>query len=89
VSFKDPRGQKILQQLAAKSDILVENYLPGTLEKYGLSYKQLSKLNPSLIYASITGYEQPCCLVWIARGRLTIFTDMDKPGRTVSVQVTM
>ncbi|KAA8892878.1 CoA-transferase family III domain-containing protein [Sphaerosporella brunnea] len=58
ISFKEPRGQKVLQQLAAKSDILVENYLPGTLEKYGLSYNHLSKLNPSLIYVSITGYGQ-------------------------------
>jgi succinate--hydroxymethylglutarate CoA-transferase len=77
VSFKDPRGQKILQQLAAKSDVLVENYLPGTLEKYGLSYKQLSKLNPSLIYASITGYDRPCFLV-----RVILIDHLHRYGQT-------
>lgn len=58
LSFKDPRGQKVLHALAVQSDVLVENYLPGTLAKYGLSYDHLSKVNPSLIYASITGYGQ-------------------------------
>lgn len=38
--------------------MLVENYLPGGLEKYGMDYKSVSKINPSLIYASITGYGQ-------------------------------
>lgn len=61
ISFKDPRGQQILQRLAAESDVLVENYLPGTLERYGLSYKQLAAANPRLIYASITG-----CVRWAA-----------------------
>lgn len=42
----------------AKSDILVENYLPGTLAKYKLDYDSLSAINPGLIYASITGYGQ-------------------------------
>ena len=41
-----------------KSDILVENYLPGTLAKYGLDYDSLQQINPRLIYASITGYGQ-------------------------------
>ena len=38
--------------------MVVEIYLPGTLQKYGLDYATLSKLNPRLIYASITGYGQ-------------------------------
>lgn len=58
VSFKSPHGQKILQKLVATSDVLVENYLPGTLSKYGLDYPTLNKSYPSLIYASITGYGQ-------------------------------
>lgn len=41
-----------------KCDILVENYLPGSLKKYGLDYATLRNINPSLIYASITGYGQ-------------------------------
>jgi succinate--hydroxymethylglutarate CoA-transferase len=39
-------------------DVLVENYLPGSLAKYQMDYATLSKLNPKLVYASITGYGQ-------------------------------
>ncbi|KAF4437180.1 alpha-methylacyl-coa racemase [Fusarium acutatum] len=58
VSFKEKEGAKLIQTLADKADIIVENYLPGTLKKYGLDYNTLSKTNPRLIYASITGYGQ-------------------------------
>ncbi|KAL2205507.1 succinyl-CoA:3-ketoacid-coenzyme A transferase 1 mitochondrial precursor [Sarocladium strictum] len=58
ISFKDTRGADILRKLASKADVLVENYLPGTLEKYGLDYEMVQKSNPALIYASITGYGQ-------------------------------
>ena len=58
LSFASPQGQSILHKLAQTSDILVENYLPNTLSKYNLDYATLSALNPSLIYASITGYGQ-------------------------------
>lgn len=58
LSFASPSGQSILHRLAQKCDILVENYLPHALAKYDLSYAHLSTLNPSLIYASITGYGQ-------------------------------
>ena len=49
---------QILHSLAQKCDVLVENYLPGSLKKYNMDYTTLSNLNPSLIYASITGYGQ-------------------------------
>jgi succinate--hydroxymethylglutarate CoA-transferase len=58
LSFQHKSGVEILHKLAAESDILVENYLPGTLKKYGMDYETLHKLNPRLIYASITGYGQ-------------------------------
>ncbi|KAJ4415906.1 hypothetical protein N0V85_002508 [Neurospora sp. IMI 360204] len=58
LSFQDPAGVEILQKLAAKCDILVENYVPGSLKKYGLDYETLRQINPALIYASITGYGQ-------------------------------
>lgn len=58
LSFKDERGAEILRNLAKKVDVVIENYLPGSLKKYGLDYETLSKLNPRLIYASITGYGQ-------------------------------
>ena len=44
------------QQLATKCDVVVENYLPGKLDKLGLGYDQLKSSVPSLIYCSITGY---------------------------------
>lgn len=58
VNLKDPRGAKIVRELAEVCDILVENYLPGSLEKMGLSYKDLTAVSPHLIYCSISGYGQ-------------------------------
>lgn len=58
VNIADPRGQKILQALAAQSDILVENFKVGDLARYGLDYATLRVENPGLIYCSITGFGQ-------------------------------
>ncbi|KAK3390786.1 CoA-transferase family III domain-containing protein [Podospora didyma] len=58
LSFQEPAGVEILHELAAKCDILVENYIPGALKKYGMDYESIRKINPGLIYASITGYGQ-------------------------------
>lgn len=58
LSFQDPAGVEILHKLAATCDILVENYIPGALKKYGMDYDTIHKINPGLIYASITGYGQ-------------------------------
>ncbi|KAG6098520.1 hypothetical protein E4U30_007904 [Claviceps sp. LM220 group G6] len=58
LSFQHKQGVDILHKLVAKCDILVENYLPGTLKKYALDYDTLRSINPGLIYASITGYGQ-------------------------------
>lgn len=58
VSFKDPKGADLIRKLALQADVFVENYLPGTLKKYGLDFKTLSEANPKLIYASVTGYGQ-------------------------------
>ncbi|GAB7348927.1 hypothetical protein MBLNU459_g7613t1 [Dothideomycetes sp. NU459] len=58
LSFAHPSGVEILHKLAKNCDVLVENYLPGALKKYGMDYETLSKVNPGLIYASITGYGQ-------------------------------
>ncbi|KAM4059799.1 coA-transferase family III domain-containing protein [Hirsutella rhossiliensis] len=58
LSFQHKQGVDILHKLVAKCDIVVENYLPGTLKKYSLDYETLRAINPSLIYASITGYGQ-------------------------------
>jgi succinate--hydroxymethylglutarate CoA-transferase len=56
--MKAEGGRQLIHDLVKESDILVENYLPGKLAKLGLGYKELSKINPKLIYASITGYGQ-------------------------------
>ena len=58
VNIADPRGQKIIQALATRSDVLVENFKPGDLVRYGLDYQTLNALNPRLIYCSITGFGQ-------------------------------
>ncbi|UNI21156.1 Succinate--hydroxymethylglutarate CoA-transferase [Purpureocillium takamizusanense] len=58
LSFQHKAGVEILHKLVAKCDILVENYLPGTLKRYSMDYETLRKINPALIYASITGYGQ-------------------------------
>ncbi|OLN88026.1 Succinate-hydroxymethylglutarate CoA-transferase 3 [Colletotrichum chlorophyti] len=58
LNFQHPSGTEILHRLVAKCDILVENYLPGTLKKYAMDYDTLRAINPRLIYASITGYGQ-------------------------------
>lgn len=58
VNIADPRGQEIVRALAARADILVENFKPGDLDRYGLGYATLRALNPRLIYCSITGFGQ-------------------------------
>ena len=58
VDFRKPEGQTIVRDLVAEADILIENFKVGGLAKYGLDYDSLSKLNPRLIYCSITGFGQ-------------------------------
>lgn len=58
LSFQHKSGVEILHKLAKECDVLVENYLPGGLKKYNMDYDTLHKINPKLIYASITGYGQ-------------------------------
>ena len=56
LNLKDPRGRDLLRSLAARTDILVENYRPAIMESFGLGYEDLRKVNPGLIYASISGF---------------------------------
>jgi len=58
LDISKPEGQRIVRELAAKCDVLIENYKVGTLARYGLSYEQLRAINPRLIYCSITGFGQ-------------------------------
>jgi crotonobetainyl-CoA:carnitine CoA-transferase CaiB-like acyl-CoA transferase len=58
VDLKTPEGRDIVRRLVPGSDILMENFRPGTAARLGLGYDQLSGLNPRLVYASISGYGQ-------------------------------
>jgi crotonobetainyl-CoA:carnitine CoA-transferase CaiB-like acyl-CoA transferase len=58
LDLRKPEGQQALRDLASKSDILIENFRPGTLEKWGLGYDVLRKLNPGIIMVRVSGYGQ-------------------------------
>jgi crotonobetainyl-CoA:carnitine CoA-transferase CaiB-like acyl-CoA transferase len=58
VNLKTPEGQTIVKDLATRADVLVENFKVGDLQRYGLDYPNLSALNETLIYCSITGFGQ-------------------------------
>jgi crotonobetainyl-CoA:carnitine CoA-transferase CaiB-like acyl-CoA transferase len=56
VNLSKPEGQRVVRELAAKSDVLLENYKYGDLDRYGLGYARLSADNPGLVYCSVTGF---------------------------------
>ena len=58
IDFKTARGRELLDALIARADVIVENFRPGTLERMGLGYTELSKRDPRLIYVSISGFGQ-------------------------------
>lgn len=58
VDIGKAEGVELIRKLAEESDVLLENFKAGTLERYGLGYAQLSQINPKLIYCSITGFGQ-------------------------------
>lgn len=58
VDIATPEGQKVIRELAAQSDVVLENYKAGQLKKYGLDYESLREVKPDLIYCSVTGFGQ-------------------------------
>lgn len=58
LNLQTEQGKKILKELAQKADVLVENFSPGTMDKLGLNSEEICKLNPRLIYASLSAYGQ-------------------------------
>jgi crotonobetainyl-CoA:carnitine CoA-transferase CaiB-like acyl-CoA transferase len=56
VNLKSPRGLALVKEMAAKADVFIENMAPGTIEKLGLGYAELSKINPRLVYAQVKGF---------------------------------
>lgn len=58
VDIAHPEGQELIRKLVAESDVLLENFKVGGLKRYGLDYDSLKRINPKLIYCSITGFGQ-------------------------------
>src|SRR5262245_1327307 len=58
LNFESAEGQRIVKKLAARSDVLLENFKVGGLKKFGLDYASLAQVNPRLIYCSVTGFGQ-------------------------------
>ena len=58
IDLARPAGQELVRELAARADVLVENYKVGDMARYGLDFPRLHALNPQLVYCSITGYGQ-------------------------------
>ncbi len=56
LNLKHPEGRRIFLELVKRSDVLLENFRPGTMERLGLGYEDLKKVNPRLIYAAISGF---------------------------------
>ena len=58
INMKDARGKEAFMKLAAKADIITENFRPGVVKKLGIDYDAVSKINPGVIYASMSGFGQ-------------------------------
>lgn len=58
IDIRTPEGQELIHELAASCDVLIQNFKPGGLKKYGLDYDQMKERHPHLVYAAISGYGQ-------------------------------
>jgi crotonobetainyl-CoA:carnitine CoA-transferase CaiB-like acyl-CoA transferase len=58
IDLREPEGQEIIRKLASEIDIIIENFRPGTLEKWGIGYEDLKRINPKIIMIRISGYGQ-------------------------------
>ena len=58
LNFKDPEGIKIFLQLAKDADVIVENFTPGVMTRFGLDYETVKGVNPKIVYCSISGFGQ-------------------------------
>jgi formyl-CoA transferase len=96
VNIQSPQGQEIIRRLAGVSDVLVENYRTGDLDKLGLGYGDLHRLYPKLIYCSISGYgrtgpyaERPGydAILQAEGGMMSITGPVDGPPSRVGVPI--
>ena len=96
VNLKDPRGVQIIKDLAKTADVMIENMAPGTIERLGLGYEDIKKINPSIIYCQVKGFgtgspfEKNLAFDMIAQacgGLMSITGEEDgppcKPGSTI------
>jgi formyl-CoA transferase len=58
IDLQNPTGLELVRELAKKSDVLIENFTPGLMKRFGLDYDTIHKINPKLVYCSITAYGQ-------------------------------
>src|SRR5207244_8927275 len=58
LDFKKPEGRAVLDALIAKSDVVVVNFRPGTMDRLGVGYRQVAEQHPRLVYCSISGFGQ-------------------------------
>jgi crotonobetainyl-CoA:carnitine CoA-transferase CaiB-like acyl-CoA transferase len=58
LDLRKPEGQEVLKELVKVSDVLIENFTPGIMDRWGIGYDVLKEINPRLIYAAISGYGQ-------------------------------
>jgi len=58
VDLQQPEGARVAFELARRADVLIENFLPGVAERLGIGYEAVRAVNPSIVYASITGFGQ-------------------------------
>ena len=56
VNLKDPKGLQLIKDLAAKADVMVENFAPGAIERLGLGYDVIKAINPSIVYCQVKGF---------------------------------
>ena len=75
INLKSPEGKKIIYELVKEYDVVIENFRAGVMEKLGLGYEDLRKVNPKLIYCSCSGY-----------GSSGPYVDAKKPGQDLLIQ---
>lgn len=97
IDLRTTQGRELARQLCVQADIVVENFRPGTLERWGLGYEELSEINPGLILVRISGYGQDGpysqrpgygVVCEAVSGLREITGDPDRPPARVAVSVT-
>ncbi len=97
LNLKDPEGVKILLELAAKSDVFVQNFKPGTMDRLGAGYEAVSGVNPKIVYCSISAYGPTGpykdyagydVIVSAIGGMMSITGETDGPPTKVGVAIT-